>query len=98
MDRELHCCGDLQQLVRLYNKISGNEQNFFDTLESMLEIAMLVPLCEEEYAAHRDLFIKFERVYRHLKDMRELFESYDLELKFSPYLQRSISEREKKEN
>lgn len=74
----------MQYLERVFEKISENEQIFFDTLEGMLEVATLLPLCEDEYVSYRRLFLKFERVYDTLHELREVLRDYDLELQLSP--------------
>ena len=84
MDKETNCRGDMQYLERVFEKISKNEQIFFDTLEGMLEVATLLPLCEDEYVSYRRLFFKFERVYDTLHELREVLRDYDLELQLSP--------------
>ena len=84
MDKDTNCRGDMQYLEGLFQKICDNEQVFFDTLEAVLEVATLLPLCEDEYASYRGLFLKFERVYDTLRELKEQLRDYGLELQFSP--------------
>ena len=60
MDKDLFYRGDLQYINSRFRKFCENEENFFEVLDDMLDIATVLPVCEYEYAStERDaLFIR----------------------------------------
>lgn len=86
MEKDSFTCGDLQYMDRLFTRFLKNKQQFFKTLEEMLDMATILPVCEDEYAAHLDQFIKFEEIYSALNEIKELFAAYNIRLEFSQLL------------
>ena len=55
-----------------FRKFCENEENFFEVLDDMLDIATVLPVCEYEYASKLDLFRQFEHVYDALLELKEM--------------------------
>ena len=90
MDKDLFYRGDLQYINSRFRKFCENEENFFDVLDDMLDIATVLPVCEYEYASKLDLFRQFEHVYDALLELKEMLFSYGIQLRFSPLLESKI--------
>lgn len=78
--------GDLHYMDRQYKKLGKNKELMFETLDAMLDVATLLPLCENEYPDHIDSFRVFEEVYLALDRVRDLLGSYGLNLQLSPLI------------
>lgn len=78
--------GDLKLLKQQYKEIRRNRNRFMDTLVTALDLATVLPVCENEYAEHIEKFCVFESIYDLLRCICEIFESYNMHVVISPLL------------
>lgn len=75
MKRDLRLEADLSYMRALAERLNGREEGFWEALDCLMELATMIPVCEQEYG--KEAFTPFLFVYELFCAFSERLAFYD---------------------